>query len=493
MSSARLMALPLLAALIVAAPARAYLPAPYGGQAVVPLPAAVVTIDPAAATQPGELQVSTLVFDTLYTFGSRRWQLPHLARLMPECNQAGTSCRIRLRADIKLHDGRILDAAAVAASLHRTKRGPHGYLLANVTSIRAEGIDAIRLTLRHRASDLAVLLSTPATAIAVRRGSRLVGSGPFRVARRRPRHIELVAHAECFAGRPRLDRLVFKAFKRSSTEVASFHIGHLTLSRHGKSAFGGRPRYAAEEALTQPRTLVYLAVGKRPEYLRDPLVRRALLAAIDRKRLSKVADTGPSRVAHGPVDRGILRYRRPRGARFSRGRANRLLARAAKGSPELRAAARSGRVQLSLLVDASRPDDKIAAGQLVADLDRIGIEARIETRDAASYRSRLAGGNYQLALARLPLQLPDGSLGVAAAYAAAGDQAAAARCVLKGCGAREARAFSKALPLLPLVHAGTRFHYDARLGPLAPDRSGRLPLADTYWRRRAANGGAAGN
>jgi hypothetical protein len=149
---------------------------------------------------------------------------------------------------------------------------------------------------------------------------------------------------------------------------------------------------------------------------------------------------------------------------------------------------RKGReqIRLSLLVDASRADDRNIAGQLVADLDRIGVAAAVEARPAGEYQARLRGGRYELALGRLTVQVPLGAVMLAAALDAAGFRSAALRCLAaRRCDHAEARRFAKKLPFVPLVHPAMRIHHDPRLEGVVPDLySGRLPYADMSWKRK---------
>jgi hypothetical protein len=104
----------------------------------------------------------------------------------------------------------------------------------------------------------------------------------------------------------------------------------------------------------------------------------------------------------------------------------------------------------------------------------------------AEYGKRLAAGRYELALGRLAVQVPRADALLAGAHAAAGDPGAARRCMKRRrCGWRQARGFMKALPLLPLVHARTRIHHDARLRGLSISAGGRVRYADAYLRRGA--------
>lgn len=473
--------------------ARAYLPAPYGGSVTVPLADLPVTLDPAQATRESELQIVSLIYDAIYAYTPDGKLQPHLCEA-PTISEDGKTWRLPLRPGIKLSSGRPLGVADLVASLRRAKRGPNGHLLAPVRTIEADGASpgVLVLSLLRKSAILPHLLAAPASAIAVpqRVGaqSQLLGSGPFRLHQRTANGFLLRANSSHFAGRPYLDEVTFALFEKASAEVATFQVGGLQVSLRGASVFGGRPRHATLELEGAPTTTLLLGVGRGKPYLADRELRLALLRGIDRARLGRLAGIGRVEIADGPVASRLARTVPARIA-FDRAVANRILARLAGQHESLRKDAGSGRLRLSLLVDQSRFEDPVVAGQLVADLDRIGIAATLEVNPAAEYQARLEAGRYDLVLARLPVQAPIGVVALAGALAAGGERAAAARCLTAGCtpgaAGREVQGFVRRLPFVPLVHVGTRIFHDARLALLRLTPLGLLDYANVCWARRS--------
>lgn len=466
---------------LLAAPAAAYLPPAYGGRVVAPLFDEPVTLDPAEAARESELQICSLVYDTLFVTDGGRQPLPHLALAAPEVSADQRTQRVAVRPGVLFHDGRPLTAADVVAALRRLQQRANGYLLAPVRAISADPDGAVVFELRRPTPELALLLSAPATAIVRPSGRGIVGSGPLRVASRRAGGaLRLVANVRHFGGRPYLDEVQFKVYPRSSAEAAAFQVGALQLSMHGASIFGGSPKHGSATVDTAPTGTAFLAIGRGQPWLGDRLLRAALSAAVDRRRLQRLAGTGRVIVADGAVSPRLARSSAPRQA-FDRAQARRLLARVAEQHAALR---QGGRIPLTLLVDASRADDRNIAQQLVADLDRIGAAATIDARPAAEYQARLAGGRYELALGRLAVQVPERAALIAGALAAAGDRAAALRCLAAAsCGPDEERRFAQTLPFVPLVHPSMRVHFDPRLERVRPALDGRLPYATISWKR----------
>ena len=471
--------------LVAAALAAGFLPAPYGGKLEAPLPDQPVTLDPALATRESELQVISVVYDPLYALDRRGEARPHLVLPAPARAPPRRPGALRLRPGVQLSNGRALRASHVVAALRRVKKSPGAYLLSPIKAVSAAGQDGIRIQLRAPCPHLPTLLASPTAGIAVSQGKELLGTGPFKIASAAGSGITLRANSRHFAGRPYLDQLRLRVFGRASAEVAAFQAGALHLSFNGASLFGAGPRQVVGGVESRACATLYLGVGQQPGYLSAPLFRQALMAAIHRKRLARLMGGGKRQAARGPVCQALMGKSR-RGPGFNRTAARKLLARAAARLPELaRAMAGGARPRLELLVDGSRPGDRALAGQIVADLDGVGISARIEVRMAAEYQARLQSGRYELLVGRLIPQVPLGAAVLAASFAAGGKEREARACLARRpCGRLVAARFMKDLPLLPLLHLSTRIHHDARLGGLQADSLGRVRYSDMYWVRR---------
>ena len=275
----------------------AFLPAPYGGKVVAPLPDQPVTLDPALATRQSELQIISLLHDPLYRVDAAGTPRPNLVLPDPEISNEGLTWTLKLRPGLKLSNGAPLRLAHVVASLQRVTRGPNAHLLAPVRGIGAPGTGELVITLRAPTPHLPLLLSAPTTGVAVGQGKALLGTGPFRLTRASGGIIKLSPNLGHHAGRPYLDQLTLQTFARASNEAAAFQAGAIHVSMHGASLFGGAQRQVTASAASPACATLFLGVGKEPAYLADPQVRLALSTAVDRSRLARLAasdllDTG---------------------------------------------------------------------------------------------------------------------------------------------------------------------------------------------------------
>ena len=459
-----------------AARALAFLPPRYGGAVVVPLMDKPLTLRPAAARRQSELVLVSLLYDTLYRIEGGVAH-PHLVEGAPRLSEAGRRVELRIRSGVRLHDGSELRASDVCAALKASRLGPHGYVLEPVS--RCVALDGTRfvLSLTRADSGLSMRLSAPSTAIGVARGTRMVGSGPYRLARQEATRWQLVVHSGHFAGRSYLDRIELRHFGRTQVEAANFQVGKAQLSFHGTALFGAKPRFRADRIRSRAASTVFVALGARASELANEPTMGQLSRALNRARIARLAGGAPALAADRCVSPELAEgfpktvLWRALGAVF------------APMARVVRPALSAGRPARVLMVDKTQVDDDAIAGQVVADLDRVGLPLRIESVSAEIFERRRASGDYELALLRHSPQLPVGAFAVAGVLALGGETTLARACSAARCPPARVRRALRKIRLLPLIHVVRRLHFDARLSGLAFDACARLRLRDLHWRR----------
>ncbi len=466
----------------------------YGGHVVASLTSAPLTWDPLGAWSYADATLVGLVFDTLYRVDARGNLVPQLAAAPPEVvstDAAGHVVRVRLRRGVRFHDGRELTAADVAASLTRAaKSAAAEWALADVERVAAvAGGDAVQLTLRRAAPDLALLLSAPQLAITPAGkpppGKAPVGTGPFRVEASATRRVELAAFAAHFAGRPYLDHLTLRWFEQAGDEARAYEVGDADVSVRGAVAFAGhQPKYATEVVDGTAMWLGFLGFGRAHAKLtNDPAFRSALSLALGRAAFKHVGSGErviPALAPESPDLGGAAPDATQANARPDA--AHIALRDAAKQNDELRAAlAGEARLRLSLIFDRTRLDDADVAARVVASLDAVGLAASYEALDPAEHARRVAAGACDLWLGQLLAPTPDPLHEILAAFAAGGDRwAAGERRAGKLDRARAAAEFGKRWPVLPLYHRAVRAHHRRTLHGVGFDAQGRVGFADVF-------------
>ena len=448
----------------MAATANAETRAQYGGSVQAAMASAPTTFDPLHGGL-GDAEVVALLFDTPFAIVDPGGRWPGdspstAARLRPSLalaldNPEGTvHARLTLRAGVHFSDGTPLTARDVAASLTRGLRDPAGWTLAPLKSARAVGETLVELELWRPTPELALLLSTLAAAVTpagAAPGKRPIGSGPFLVDGSDSASVRLSANPGAFAGRAYLQTLTLRAFAARKDEAGSFEVGSIQVARHPLVALDAAgPRRAASTVEGAPALTGFIAVGRIAD---AELVRRVLALAINRERLRRLTVREPASIVKAPYD-------------------------PARAKSEVEHRWPSARPKLSLLIDASRFDDRDVAERILADLARAGIDVAIDAADASSYQARVEAGRYELCLGTTASPAPDAALATLALVAAV--DAAAARAALQ-------RAAGPTIDLettrvVPLFLRATRLFVAPEVRELAVDGAGRAGWADAHWR-----------
>ncbi len=450
----------------------------YGGNVEATLLGAPASLDPIAARSHAEITATGLVFDTLYRIGPGG-VMPYVAAGLPVLDEKQTTVHIAIRRGIRMHDGSELTAQDVAASLERARTGAR-WLFAPVIGVRLD-VDAVVLSLRVPVPELTLLLALPQLAITKAGkppGDRPIGTGPYSVdgfdrARRR---LVLRAFDDHFAGRPYIDQLLLTWYDTSDAEARRFETGKAQISARGAAAFaGGQPAFRTDDVEGPPALLIYVGFGRaHADVTGDRSFRRALDLAISRGGLTTISSgerVVPTR-SPVPVEAGGA-------ALDASGRAGDLagarakLAEAAKRVSSL-ASDRLGRLRLEILVEDTRPDDRLIAERISLALDKLGIQSVITPLAATAMRDRLARGQGDLWIGQHAAPISAPVVWWSAAFTAGGDDWGASAL---GAGTIDPRAaakeFAARAPIIPLMFRSVRIWHPTNLRGISLDASSR--------------------
>jgi peptide/nickel transport system substrate-binding protein len=127
------------------------------------------TLDPMADTSGLLSELLQPMFELLYIFTPSLQLVPVLASGMPTISADGTQYTVPLRTDVRFHDGTMMTAEDVVASMKRwIAISPRGRLAAQyVTTVAAGGPSAVVLTLKQAYAPLLALLAFPNGAMVV--------------------------------------------------------------------------------------------------------------------------------------------------------------------------------------------------------------------------------------------------------------------------------------------------------------------------------------
>ena len=271
-------------------------------------------LDPTLArTYVGRIVFASLC-DKLFDIDDKLNIVPQLA-VSSETSEDGKSVVLKLRSGVKFHDGAVMDAAAVKASLERHMTMPGSFRKPELGAVdKVEVIDAssVRLVLKSPFSPLLAQLADRAGMImspkAIAEGGDKFGlkpvcAGPFKfVERVQQDRIVLERFADYWnAANVHIDRIVFRPIVESTVRLANLKSGSLDLIERALATDLKEIRADPKLKLATQIEIGYLGLtlnrangeaGTTGPFGKDPRVRQALEASIDRKALSDVVFNG---------------------------------------------------------------------------------------------------------------------------------------------------------------------------------------------------------
>src|SRR5262245_59868152 len=271
-------------------------------------------LDPTLArTYVGRIVFASLC-DKLFDIDEKLNIVPQLA-LSHEISEDGKAVTIKLRQGVKFHDGEVLDGEAVKASLERHMSMTGSFRKPELAAVdKVEVVDAstVRVLLKSPFSPLIAQLTDRAGMImspkAVKEagdkfGLRPVCAGPFKfVERVQQDRIVVEKFPEYWnAANVHVDRVVFRPIVESTVRLANLKSGSLDLIERALATdlkeikADPKLKVATQIEIGYQGLTRNLANGdavKNGPFGKDPRVRQALEAAIDRKALSDVVFNG---------------------------------------------------------------------------------------------------------------------------------------------------------------------------------------------------------
>jgi peptide/nickel transport system substrate-binding protein len=265
---------------------------------------------------------------------------PDLARAMPARSADGKTVTVRIRDDVRFHDGTTLTAGDVAftynAILDPGSASPMATPLDTLEKATAVNDTTVEFKL-NRADpafyDKLQIGIVPAAALAdddiktAAFNRKPIGTGPYFLEDFQPGgRIVMKANANYFRGTPKIRRIVMTAVEDENARVALLESG--TVDAAGiVPKLAERVRRNGDYNVFEVRTADarVIALPNRDPVLRDAAVRRALPFAVDREKIVDSALAGAGEPAYGPIMAGHWAYSPVGETKFDPARAERLL------------------------------------------------------------------------------------------------------------------------------------------------------------------------
>ncbi len=297
-----------LAVWLAAAPGEAQAPAPKkGGVLRVAMIGEPPTLDAHATTAVITREIVINIFEGLFALDAKYQPVPLLAE-SADVQDGGKRYVIRLRNNVKFHNGKTLGSADVVASVKRwgAVASPGKAVFKNVEAVEAKDPLTVEIRLKEPSSALLTILAHVDSAASIypkevvdRAGDaplkEFIGTGPFRFVEHRPdRHIKL-ARFDGYVSRSEpanglggqraayVDELLFLPVPDYATRQAGITTGEYQYIQQIKPDQYDRIKGAAgvEPIVVKPYGWVTAVLNTKQGIMTDKRLRLAIQAALD--------------------------------------------------------------------------------------------------------------------------------------------------------------------------------------------------------------------
>ncbi len=288
---------------------------------VIALPIEVPTPDVHKSTGLPVLGAIAQISDSLVVLDERGRVKPWLAESWTE-EDGGRSLVFKIRDNVKMHDGRTLNAEDVAFSIDRFRKVSIGRsALAPVETVTALPGNKVKVTTKAPFAPLLRTFSYQTIAVyskaAVEKAGddefskHPMGPGPYKFVRLvRGDRMEMEAFDQYWAGRPRVRRITVRYVPDISARVAALETGDVDVIHDFTPQDAERIKSNANLVFINPPSAGFIRFNlnvQRPPF-NDVRVRQALAYAIEREAIVREIFKGLARVAHSPVPSNAFGY-----------------------------------------------------------------------------------------------------------------------------------------------------------------------------------------
>ncbi len=380
--------------------------------------AAQTTLRIGLAEDPDELDptkartyVGRIVFasicDKLFDIDDKLALVPQLA-LSHETSADGKAVTIRLRPNVKFHDGEPMDAAAVKFSLDRHLSMPGSFRraeIAQVDSVRVVDPLTVRLELKTpfaplmaQLTDRAGMMVSPKAAAALgdRFGTAPVCAGPYRFVERVAQDRIVVERFADYWDKSRvhIDRIVYRSIQDSTVRLANLKSGQLDLLERLLATDAPEVRKDNRLRLATGTELGYQGITinvNNGDKANNPLgkdarIRRALELAIDREAINQVVFNNLYTVNNQSVSPSNPYYQAS-------------LPTPKRDLAQARALIREAGVKTPIVLDfmvPNNPETRAVAEVMQSMAAEAGFDLKIRVTEFATSLNEAEKGNFQL-------------------------------------------------------------------------------------------------
>ena len=356
------------------------------------------SLDPAMYNEIPALTVIKQMFNTLLAIDSSGNIVPELAEYYEYVTP--TELVIKLKKGVKFHNGETLTAKDVAFSIQRMLNKQASKIMVNVVKeVVIVDDNTVKLILSEPSSQLLFALAHPLTSIVNEKEtlankdditSHPIGTGPYKfVDWGSGEKIELVTFDDYFEGRPKVDKIIYRAIGENTSRLAALETGEIdiaynmapvdtdTIKNNEKLVLISKPSTSTE----------YITFNNTKQPFDNKDFRLAINYAIDKKGIADSIFMGKANIANSIVNPNVFGHNNNvSGFPYNPELAKQYLEKSGIKNPKFTLFVNDSPIRLQI------------AQIIQANLKEIGIDMNIETLEWGTYLQKTAQGEHQALL-----------------------------------------------------------------------------------------------
>lgn len=352
------------------------------------------SLDPNMYNEIPALAVTEQIFNTLLRVDDKGNVVPELAESYEYVSP--TELVIKIKKNVKFHNGDIMTVNDVVFSLNRMLEKPASRIMVEIID-KIDIIDdsTIKLTLKNSSAPLLFSLAHPLTAILNEKDTKAkndmiatepMGTGPYKfVSWGDGEKIEFVAFDDYFEGRPKIDKLIIRAITENSSRLAALETGEIDIAYSVAPVDTGVIENNKKlELISAPTTSTeYMTLNTTKAPFNNKDFRVALNYTLDKQSMADSVFMGKARPATTIVNPNVFGYSSEvPGFEYNPEKAKELIKKSGVTNPNFKLYVNDNAVRLQL-------------AQIVqANFKEVGIDMEIETLEWGAYLQRTAQGEH---------------------------------------------------------------------------------------------------
>ncbi|MDQ7859937.1 MAG: ABC transporter substrate-binding protein [Armatimonadota bacterium] len=377
-----------------------------GGSLTIAINAEPPVLDPTASTSQ---EIARILYDNvlqgLVKFNAKGEIVPALAEKWT-ISPGGLTYTFELRRNVVFHDGSAFDAEDVVFKFTRARNPQSGHThpeyYRDITRIETPTSHTVVFRMRQPNSEFLINLARPDSVIGP--SGRLdeqrtapVGTGPFRFVQwERGVGIRLERHARYYVqGRPYLERVTFRFLPDQNAQLAALRAGDIDVMGYGvipENALAVQRDPALRLITGTSTTEITVGMNNSRPPFNDLRVRRAMQHAINKDEIVRGVMMGFGTKIGSHRSPGESCYVDLSGHYApDAARARALLSEAGYGP--------ASPLAFTFTLAAPYPYERRIGEAISAQLARVGVQARLEVVEWATWLSRVfRGADYQMTI-----------------------------------------------------------------------------------------------